>query len=67
MRVFGTVQDRPASLLLRGNFIILVLRPQQVLVYITVVVYKKHIFSFHPAVYNKFKLNNSSASNEVAI
>ena len=53
------------SLQLRGNFIILVLRPQQV--YITVVVYKEHTYSFHPLVYKKLKLNNSSSSNEVAI
>ena len=64
--VFSVFKIHP-SLLLRENFIILVLRTQQVLVYITVFVYKNHVFSFHPLVYNKLKLNDSSSSNEVAI
>ena len=64
--VFSVFKVVP-TLLRQGNFIILVLRPQQVLVYITVVVYKKHIFSFHPLVFKKLKLNNSSSSDEVAI
>ena len=64
--VFSVFKIHP-SLLRQGNFIILVLRTQQVLVYITVVVCKNHVFSFHPLVYNKFKLNDSSSSNEVAI
>ena len=63
--VFSVFRIVP-SLLLRGNFIILVLRPQQVQAYITVVVYKKHIFSFRPLVYKKFKLINYSSCNEVA-
>ena len=58
-------------LLLRQNFIILVApvlvyRAQQVAVYITVVFYEKHIFSFHPLEDKKLKLSNSSFSNEVA-
>ena len=64
---FWYIQDRPVSPLLRRNFIILVFCPHQVLVYITVVVYKKHVFSFHPLVGNKFKINNYSSSNEVAM
>ena len=64
--VFSVFKTVPL-LLLRGNFIILVLRPQQVLVNITVGVYKKHILTFHPLVYKKLKLNNSSSSNDVAI
>ena len=62
--VFSVFKIVP-SLLLRGNLIIFVLRPQQV--YITVVVSRKHTFSFHPLVYRKLKLNNFSSSNEVAI
>ena len=64
--LFSVFKIHP-SLLLQGNFIILVLRTQQVLVYITVFVYKNHVSSFHPPVHNKFKLNDSSSSNEVAI
>ena len=64
--VFSVFKIVP-SLLLWETFIVLVLRPQQALVYISVVVYKKSIFSFNPLVCKKLKLNNSSASNEVAI
>ena len=64
--VFSVLKIVP-SLLLRENFVILVLRPQQVIVYITVVAYKNHILSFRPLVYKRLKLNNSSPPNEVAI
>ena len=49
--VFMVFKIIPSLFIVRGNFIILVLCPQQLLVYITVVSSKKYIFSFHPLVY----------------